>query len=96
MVFAETGFRTRAASLLHASSPFRNSTSSLDPPATHSISHNAIKRSSLAADDSEKSMNACKNPSDSASFNEKTLRTSDGGDVTRSEAEQRHLRVVPS
>ena len=93
MVSSETGFRTRAATLLHSTSPFKTLTHGSDLEAGDSRSRSATLPTNAASINEKKDGSPGRDSSDTPSSNEKTL--TPGGEYDY-KAAPRHVRTIPS
>lgn len=96
MVLTDSGFRSRAVSLLQSTSPFRAQSQSTEPEDADSINRVTSQTLSSVNEKSQLDGGTGRDPSASVSSNEKTLISSAGDAVAQDRAAQRLVRTIPS
>lgn len=93
----DSGFRSRAVSLIQSASPFRAQTpQSTEPEDANSINRVPSQTLSSINEKSQPDRGTGRDPSLSASSNEKTLTSSPDDAVAHDRAAQRLVRTIPS
>ena len=95
-MLTDSGFRSRAVSLLQSTSPFRVQTQSTEPDDADTINRVTSQPLSSINEKSQLDRGGGRDPSLSVSSNEKTLTSSAGDAVAQDRAAQRLVRTIPS
>ena len=96
MVLTDSGFRSRAVSLLQSTVPFRAQTQSTEPEDADSINRITSQTLSSVNEKAQLDGGIGRDPSVSISSNEKTLTPSASDAVAHDRAAQRLVRTIPS